>query len=173
MTPTARSREQGGRAVHGSRRAARVAAVQALYQIDLAGDAVETVIRQFVEHRFGAGRAGQDGHTDIVLFTDLVRGVTGRRQELDEMLSSALTTGREVDRLELVLRAILEAGTYELIARGDVPPGVAITEYTDIAADFFTGREVSVVNGVLDRLARLLRPEELGGAAGGGETETG
>ena len=173
MTPATRSPAPADRAVHGSRSAARLAAVQALYQVDLGGDAAETVVRQFVEHRFGADAPGRAAGADVALFTDLVRGVADRRKELDDMLSAALTTGRAVERLELVLRVILETGAYELIACGDVPAAVVINEYVDIAADFFSDREAAVANGVLDRLARLTRPDESGGSAGAGETEAG
>jgi N utilization substance protein B len=151
------------------RTAARLAAVQALYQIELAGAPVDSVIGEFVHHRIG--RDTDDvrfGDADPEFFAMLVRGADGRRDELDALIGDALTPDWPLARLETVLRAILRAGAYELLACGDVPAAVVISEYLDIGHAFFAGKEPGLVNGVLDRLARSLRPEEAAGARHGG-----
>jgi N utilization substance protein B len=161
---TPRIARPGGR----KRSAARLAAVQALYQIDLnqiapTPAAVEGVVREFIKHRLGQEIDGERySEADQGLFADLVRGAMARREEIDRMLSAGLTEDWPLNRLETILRAILRAGAYELLARGDVPPRVVINEYLDIAHAFFAGKEPGLVNGVLDRLARTLRPDELG-----------
>jgi N utilization substance protein B len=144
------------------RSAARLAAVQALYQIELSGAPVETVVAEFVKHRLGRDIDGDNyGEADGALFAGLVRGAWARRADLDGMLAAALTPDWPVERLEVILRAILRAGSYELLDRPDVPARVAISEYLDIAHAFFSGKEPGLVNGVLDRLARQLRAAEL------------
>lgn len=157
----------GGASISGTgtrrRSVARLAAVQALYQIELGGALPETVIAEFQKHRLGHEVDGDHyGEADPALFADLVRGAVARRVDLDRAISGALTPDWPLERLEMVLRAILRAGTYELLARGDVPVRVIITEYLDIAHAFYAGKEPGLVNGVLDRLAHLLRPEDLG-----------
>jgi N utilization substance protein B len=148
----------------GRRRRARLAAVQALYQIDLAGEVPTEVVHEWRLHRLGKAGAsvseGTAGDTDMSLFTDLVEGTSKRRADIDGMIAPALAEGWTLGRLEVVLRATLRAGTYELIGRSDVPARVAINEYVDIARGFFAGREPAFVNGVLDKLARRLRPDE-------------
>ncbi len=144
------------------RRAARLAAVQATYQIELAGADVEAVLNEFLKHRLAPGAADPDfAEVDRVLFGDLVRGIAERRQELDRLLAGHLTEGWALERLEQVLAAILRAGTYELLVRTDVPPRVALNEYVELAHAFYAGKEPGFVNGVLDRIARELRPQEL------------
>jgi transcription antitermination protein NusB len=149
---------------------ARLAAVQALYQIELSGTAPETVIAEFLGHRLGREIDGEQyGEADPALFADIVAGASERQAELDRALSGALTPDWPLERLEMVLRAILRAGAYELLARADVPARVAISEYLDIAHAFFAGKEPGLVNGVLDRLAHALRPGDLEeGRRGGG-----
>jgi len=137
-----------------ARRAARLAAVQALYQLNMNDVAPAVVIAEFVGHRL-------ERHADQPLFSDLVGGVAARVAALDEMIGAALVEGWTVERLETVLRAILRAGAYELVARPDIPPRVAISEYVEIAHAFFGGREPGLVNGVLHRLAQQLRPADL------------
>ena len=144
------------------RRLAQVAAIQALYQIDLNGDSAETVIAQFVQHRLGRDMDGVTMDVDRDFFVALIRGVCTRREQLDEMISAAMTAGRDPERLEVVLRAILRAGAFELIGRADVPPRVAIKEYVDLTADFFSEREPALTNAILDRIARTVRSEDLG-----------
>jgi N utilization substance protein B len=154
------------------RGAARIAAVQALYQIELTGASPDRVLREFVAHRIdapphAADAAGSDealGETDRELFTAIVRGACEQREQLDEMVGSALALGWSLERMDRVLRALLRAGAFELFARAETPARVAITEYVGVANAFYHGREPGFVNGVLDKLARLLRPDEMAGA---------
>lgn len=150
------------------RGAARLAAVQALYQIELTGASPDRVLREFVAHRIGAPpQAATDestGETDRELFAAIVRGATERRAELDTMVGSALAAGWTLARMDRVLRALLRAGAFELFARPETPARVAIAEYVAVAKAFYEGREPGFVNGVLDRLARVLRPEEMAAA---------
>ena len=163
-----------GRGGAGRRRSvARLLAVQALYQIELnrlepAGREIDSVVGEFVKHRLGQEIEGEHyGEADRSLFADLVRGASERQGELDGMISSALSEEWPIHRLETILRAILRAGCYELLARRDIPPRVVISEYLDVAHAFFAGKEPAMVNGVLDRLARVLRAEDLGSDRGG------
>ena len=163
--PASPARAGGG----GRRRNARLAAVQALYQIELsetpadAPDRVERVIRDFDRYKLHEYVDGEPvGEADEALFADIVRGATARRAEIDAVIVRGLTADWPIDRLEAILRAILRAGAYELLARADVPARVVISEYLEVAHAFFSGKEPSLVNGVLDRLGRLLRETELG-----------
>jgi N utilization substance protein B len=153
------------------RGAARIAAVQALYQIELTGASPDRVLREFVAHRIGEvphpkDEAGEAiGEPDRELFAAIVRGACERRAELDEMVGSALAAGWSLERMDRVLRALLRAGAFELFARAETPARVAIAEYVGVANAFYEGREPGFVNGVLDKLARVLRPDEMTGAA--------
>jgi N utilization substance protein B len=142
---------------------ARLAAVQALYQLELnRGLKPETVIAEFARHRLGREIDGESyGEADIALFAEIVRGTAADRERLDREISAVLTEEWPLLRLETVLRAILRAGAYELVHRPDIPPRVSISEYTGIAHAFFTGKEPGLANGVLDRLGRILRPVEM------------
>ena len=146
----------------GRRSLARLAAVQALYQLELnRGADPEAVIREFARHRLGAEIDGdQYGEADPALFADIVRGVADDQERLDATISAALTEEWPLGRLEAVLRAVLRAGAYELMHRPDIPPRVTVSEYADIAHAFFTGKEPGLANGVLDRLARTLHPAD-------------
>jgi transcription antitermination protein NusB len=148
------------------RSAARLAAVQALYQIELTGASPDTVIAQFRQHPIREIEGQRLDEIDDALFADLVRGVAARGEELDARIAEALTPDWPLMRLETVLRAILRAGTYELLVREDVPVPVVISEYLDIGHAFYAGKEPGLINGVLDRVARTLRPHQL--AAGDG-----
>jgi N utilization substance protein B len=163
--PPATKTPSGGR----RRSAARLAAVQALYQIDLSAAAPEPVIAEFLQHRLGRDQDGDNyGQADAALFGDIVRGAVDHRDAIDAAIAGALTPDWPLDRLEITLRAILRAGAYELSLRRDVPGRVIINEYIDIAHAFFAGKEPGFVNGVLDRMAQSSRPEEVsrdGGAA--------
>jgi N utilization substance protein B len=149
----------------GSRRrsVARLAAVQALYQLELnRGADPEAVVREFVRHRLGREIDGdQYGEADTALFSDVVRGVAADLEGLDTTISSVLAEEWPLPRLDSVLRAILRAGAYELVHRRDVPPRVSISEYTAVAYAFFIGKEPGLANGVLDRLGRTLRATEM------------
>jgi N utilization substance protein B len=149
----------------GSRRrsVARLAAVQALYQLELNSEIdPEAVVREFGRHRFGHEIDGdQYGKADPALFSDIVRGVAADRERLDATISVALTEEWPLSRLDSVLRAILRAGAYELAHRRDVPPRVSISEYTAVAHAFFVGKEPGLANGVLDSIGRTLRAAEM------------
>ncbi|MDP6271760.1 MAG: transcription antitermination factor NusB [Alphaproteobacteria bacterium] len=150
----------------GRRRLARLGAVQALYQIEISATPVELVIAEFLAHRLGQELDGDRyGEADGDFFSLIVRGVSGQRQDLDDMIAAALTTAWTVARLDAILRHILRAGAFELAQRPDVPARAVINEYLDLAKAFFDGTEPRLVNGVLDRLGHVLRPEELGPAA--------
>ncbi len=152
----------------GRRSAARMNAVQALYQIDHSTDDPEVVIDQFVAHRLGREIDGDRyRRPDAKFFADLVRGVSARRAEIDDVIAGALSNQRRIERMEIVLRAMLRAAVFELLAPADVPARVIINEYVDVAHAFFAGAEPGFVNGVLDRAARDLRPGELGESGGG------
>jgi len=167
-------RSEPGRGGAARRRSvARLLAVQALYQIELnklgpSSAEIDGVVGEFVRHRLGQEIEGEHyGEADRSLFVDIVRGASARQAELDEMLTKALSEEWPVHRLETILRAILRAGAFELLARRDIPPRVVISEYLDVAHAFFAGKEPAMVNGVLDRLAHVLRAEEFGAGRGG------
>lgn len=151
------------------RSAARLAAVQALYQIDHSGVPPSIVLEEFLRFRLGESfDTENDVAPDKSMFTQIVRGVTGSGKELDEMIAAALSDKWTIDRLEVILRAILRAGVYELRSRGNTPARVVITEYVDVAHAFYEGQEPGMVNGMLDRIARVLRPAEFGAPEGDG-----
>ncbi len=141
---------------------ARLAAVQALYQIDLNDAPVEAVIAELRER--GEDEEGF-GEADDALFADIVHGAVANRDDLDALLNEALAPDWTVPRLEAVLRAVLRGGAYELLARLEIPARVVINEYVDIAHAFFSGKEPKLVNGVLDSVGHKLRPDELDGEA--------
>jgi N utilization substance protein B len=149
------------------RRAARLAAVQALYQIDVTGAPAQAVLDEFHRHRLDRDNEGRAlGEADRGLFAAVVRGTWSRREDIDGMLSAALVASWPLDRLDATLRAILRAGTYELLTQAEVPVRVVINEYVDLAHAFFGGKEPGMVNGILDRLARRLREHEMQGDHG-------
>jgi len=162
---TAASTAEGAARVGGARRRsnARLAAVQALYQLALnPGRGTDSAIGEFVHHRLGREIDGDCyGEADEALFAEIVRGVAADRERLDESLAAALSDEWPLARLETLLRLILEAGAYELVHRADIPPRVTLKEYVAIAHAFFDGKEPGLANGVLDRLARTLRSEDL------------
>ena len=160
--PARRRNRTGGGSAKARRSAARLAAVQALYQIDLAGAAAETVLTEFVKFRLGHEIDGVSYvAADPELFSAIVRGASARRTDIDGMLTAALDAQLPLERLELLLRAILRAGAYELLARGDTHPRIILTDYIEVAKAFYAGRESAMINGVLDHLAHRLRPDEL------------
>jgi N utilization substance protein B len=158
----------------GGRSAARLAAVQALYQIELTGALAENVVREFTFYRLGAEEEWAPlGPADAPLFADIVRGVAAREEEIDQHIKGALAEGWTMGRLDTTLRAILRAGTYELLARPDIPYEVVVNEYVGIAAAFFTEKEPGFVNGILDHLARKLRAGAVRTAADDGSAGSG
>ncbi len=153
------------------RSTARLAAVQALYQLELSGGDPEQVIAEFNGHRLDEVVDGVAlVKPDRPLFADLVRGVAHNRRDLDDMIAAVLVEDWTIERLETLLACILRAGAHELADRPDTPARVVISEYVDLADAFYAEKETGLVNGVLDRLARELRPSELavpGGKAAG------
>jgi len=141
-----------------SRSAARLAAVQALYQQEMEGTPVPRLLKEFHDHRLGATIEDvtyTDAERDF--FDDLVTGTEARREEIDGLISGRLAEGWTLARLDRPMRAILRAGAYELIARPDVPVASVITEYVDVAHAFFDKRESGFVNGLLDAIAKAAR----------------
>jgi N utilization substance protein B len=153
------------------RTASRVAAVQALFQSEQAQESAETVIDQFVRHRLGE-QPGDGGYEDgrapaaeAVLFARIVRSAVAGQDKLDRLLAQTLPPEWPLARIDPVLRALMRAGAAELAMTGGPPAKVVINEYLDVAHGFFTGEEPRMANGVLDRLARLLRPAEFRSAS--------
>jgi N utilization substance protein B len=144
---------------HSSRSVARLAAVQALYQMEVSAIGVESVIREFNEHRFDRDIEGVTlASADEGFFADLVRGVVAEQAKVDAAIVKRLAEGWRLERLDATVRAILRAGAYELAHRPDVPTEVAIDEYVEVAKSFFEGTEPGFVNGALDAVARDVRP---------------
>jgi transcription antitermination protein NusB len=141
-----------------SRSAARLAAVQALYQHSMEGTAVAALLHEFHQHRLGA-TIGDDEYADaeVDFFDDVVTGALARADEIDAIISGKLTAEWTLDRLDKPMRAILRAGTYELLARVDVPVKSVINEYVDVADAFYAKREKGFVNGLLDAVAKDVR----------------
>jgi N utilization substance protein B len=142
-----------------SRTVARLAAVQALYQMETGGAGVETVIREFSDHRFGRDLEGvRLAHADEAFFAELVRGVVAEQTAIDRAIGRRLASGWRLDRIDATARSILRAGAYELMWRDDVPAEVAIDEYVEIAKSFFHGPEPGFINAALDAIGRDERP---------------
>lgn len=146
------------------RQAARLAAVQALYQWQEGQDEPAAIVEQFLSVRTGeAGEGGMRRDADKPLFKDVVEGTASHKDELEKTVTAALAENWTWGRIDRLVRAILLAGTYELVHRRDVPPKVAINEYVEIAHAFYDQRESTFVNSVLDRVARQERAAELAG----------
>ena len=149
---------------HASRSVARLAAVQALYQMEVSSIGVEHVIREFTEHRFdrvldsGEGDGVTLASADEGFFAELVRGVVAEQKRVDAAIVKRLAENWRLERLDATVRAILRAGAFELAHRLDVPTEVVIDEYVDVAKSFFEGTEPGFVNGALDAVARDVRP---------------
>jgi N utilization substance protein B len=141
-----------------SRSAARLAAVQALYQHEMEGTAKAKLLDEFHQHRLGREiEDEQYAEADVAFFDDLVAGALARREEIDALLGDRLAEGWTLARLDKTMLQILRAGAYELMARPDIPVGTAISEYVDVAHAFFEAREAKFVNGVLDAVAKAVR----------------
>lgn len=145
---------QGARA----RAAARLAAVQALYQHEMEPTRLVQLLDEFHMHRLGA-EIDDDQYADaeVAFFDDVVKGTLSRLDEIDELVASKLAEGWSLARLDKTMLQILRAGTYELLARPDVPTASAISEYLDVAHAFFDAREAKFANGVLDAIAKAVR----------------
>ena len=147
--PPARSR---------SRSAARLAAVQALYQQDMEKISLPTLLHEFHHHRLGATIEDVEyADAEVDFFDDIVSGVDARSDELDALIAGKLAQGWSLARLDKPMRQILRAGAYELVARIDVPTGTIISEYVDVANAFYDKREAAFVNGLLDAVAKDVR----------------
>jgi transcription antitermination protein NusB len=141
-----------------ARSAARLAAVQALYQQEMEGTALPLLLTEFHHHRLGATIDDVEyADAEVTFFDDVVKGVDARRDELDTLIAGRLAEGWTLDRLDRPMRQILRAGTYELVARPDVPVGTVISEYVDVADAFYDRREKGFVNGLLDAVAKGVR----------------
>ena len=143
-----------------ARTVARLAAVQALYQMELAGEGVETVIAEFSNHRFDADIEGEHlAEADEDWFAGIVRGVVAGQREIDEAVKARLASNWRLERLDSTLRALLRAGAWELRERQDVPREIVIDEYVELAKAFFDDAEAKFVNAALDGVARDARPK--------------
>lgn len=141
-----------------SRSTARLAAVQALYQQEMEGTSLARLLDEFHQHRLG--QEIEDvlyADAEVSFFDDLVKGVDARRTEIDAAIASHLAKGWTLDRVDRPMRQMLRCGTYELIARIDVPTATVISEYVDVADAFYDKREKGFVNGLLDAVARAVR----------------
>jgi len=147
------------------RGAARLAAVQALYQMDIAGTGLNDILAEFESHWMGREVEGEQYlPAEVAFFHAVVRGVVDEQRRLDPLIDEALARGWPLKRVEAILRAVLRAGAYELDRRRDIPARVVVKEYADIAAAFVERQETGMVNAVLDQIARQLRAGEFDAA---------
>jgi N utilization substance protein B len=143
------------------RGAARLAAVQALYQMDLAGTGLNDIMAEFESHWIGREVEGaQYLPAQKAFFREIVTGVVREQRALDPLIDASLAKGWPLKRIEAVLRAVLRAGAFELAHRADVPARVVIAEYADVAAAFVGAEETAMVNAVLEDLGKQLRCSE-------------
>jgi len=155
------------RGLHEDRRSARLAAVQALYQMELTGGDATTVAQEFVEHRFTGAQP-----PDEALFRAIVDGVPHRQTAIDRAISAGLSANWRLQRIDSILRAILRAAVWELIDRPDTPARVLIDEYIEIARRFSDEEQCAFVNAVLDRIAHAERAPEFDGPPDDGEPQS-
>lgn len=141
-----------------ARAAARLAAVQALYQHEMEATPVAALLHEFHQHRLGAMiEEAEYAEADVDFFDDVVKGTLARLAEIDALVGTKLASGWSLERLDRPMRQILRAGSYELLARADVPMGAVITEYVDVAHAFYEKREAGFVNGLLDAIGKQVR----------------
>ena len=141
-----------------ARSAARLAAVQALYQHDMEKTPVPVLLHEFHHHRLGSTIDEVEyADAEVDFFDDIVKGVDARGAELDGLIQAKLAEGWTMERLDKPMRQILRAGAYELVARIDVPTATIISEYVDVAKAFYDKRESGFVNGLLDAIAKDAR----------------
>jgi N utilization substance protein B len=159
-TPTSPKRREERLALS----AARLAAVQALYQMEMTGADWREVVREFDDHRLGAEIEGvQYREADPAHFKATVEGAVADQSRIDKLTDTALVATWPLGRIDAILRAVFRAAGQELTARADIPAKVVIGEYVDVAKAFFeAGREAKFVNAVLDHMARDARPEQMG-----------
>ena len=152
------------------RSSARLSAVQALYEIDMTGASADTVLHEFMKDRWKTrpDLPKEDEEDlpniatpDYALMKEIIRGVSAKRVELDNFIESSLSSEWTLERLEFILRATLRAGTFELFSMADVPAKVIINEYVNVSKAFFDDNKPGLVNGVLDKIARVLRTPEM------------
>ncbi len=152
-----------------NRNSARLAAVQALYEIEATNASVDPVLTEFLNQRWQDSVTDDDdqpvriANFDQTLLKEIVEGVSAERASLDQHISGALSDQWTIERLEMLVRAILRAGTYELTSRLEIPARVIISEYIDVARAFFSAKEPALINGVLDKLAKQFRHDETDG----------
>ncbi len=157
MTKTQDNRDRVMRSAN-KRGAARLAAVQALYQMDVAGTGLLEIAAEYETHRLGKEIDGsQYRDADAQWFRSILSGVVDNQKEIDPIVKQSLLEGWPLSRLDSTLRAILRSGTYELMQRADVPVAVIVNEYVDIARAFYEDEEPKLVNAVLDRVAKRVR----------------
>lgn len=143
------------------RGAARLAAVQALYQMDIAGAGINDIFAEFESHWLGHEVEGEKYlPAEAAFFRDVVAGVVRDQAKLDPLLDDALNRGWPLKRIDAIIRATLRAGAYELEHRKDVPARVVVKEYVDVANAFVESDETGMVNAVLDQIARHFRADE-------------
>lgn len=160
-TKTATSLSALAGASEVARSQARLAAVQALYQMDLAATDINAVIAEFAAHRFGDGVEDRTvAEADLALFSEIVRGVVERQRDIDPQLDAQLAAGWRLNRIDSIVRATLRSAMFELLSRTQVPARAVINEYVEVAKAFFEGDEPKVVNAVLDKVARRVRATE-------------
>jgi len=163
--PTRQERGSRQERVIRRRRTARLAAVQALYQAEISSTEPDKVALEFLQHRLADDLDGLTlGEIDQQLFLDVFRGTHATRKELDDMLTAVIAEDWRVERLDSMLRHILRAAAWELSYQPQAPAKVVVAEYVGLAHDFFDQREAGMANGMLNRLARELRPEEFSAA---------
>jgi N utilization substance protein B len=142
-----------------TRSAARLAAVQALYQLEMEQTPLAVLLHEFHQHRLGATIEDVTYHpAEEDFFDDVVKGVDARREEIDALIAGRLAQGWSLERLDKPMKQILRAGSYELLARADVAVASVISEYVDVAHAFYDKREAGFVNGLLDAIAKTARP---------------
>ena len=158
MTDTAEPQSTKPASLGERRNAARLAAVQALYQMEITKRGATAVVREFREHRLAED--GRAERVDADFFEGLVEGVVGVQAEVDDKIASVLAQGWRLERVDATVRALLRAAAYELLHRPDVPVAASIDSYVGVAAEFFEGSELGFINGALDSIARKARPDE-------------
>src|SRR6201991_3171065 len=159
--PGARGQDKGGDRKANRRGAARLAAVQALYQMDMAGTGINDSFAEYESHWIGSEVEGdQYLPAEAAFFRDIVSGVVRDQAKIDPVLDVALERGWPLKRIDAILRAVLRAGAYELEHRKDVPGRVVVSEYVDVAHAFVEREETGMVNAVLDQIARQFRAGE-------------
>jgi N utilization substance protein B len=152
------------------RSSARLSAVQALYEIDMTGVSADPVLQEFLSDRWiirpDMLEDGEESYPNIAppdntLLAEIIRGVSAKRDDLDGIIKVSLSSEWTVERLEVILRATLRAGAFELLSNAEVPAKVIINEYVNVAKAFFDDNKPGLVNGVLDKIARVLRTAEM------------